>query len=320
MRAGFTNPEALLLLLLFIPIFIYYKQYIDKKKKVSMKFSSSHILKESLNKKTQRKLWFRQHLPFILSVLTIFFLIIAISDPYIPLKGVKKGVNVVLAIDDSGSMAATDYKPTRLEAAKRAAEILIRSLKPKDYIGIVVFADGATTASYLTPFKDRAIEKLRNIKQKQGRTAIGDGLASAIDMATSIPNKKRIVILLSDGVNNAGSISPDEAIQYAKDSKVQVYTVGLGSEGKVVLGYDWFGNPQYAELDETTLKKIAQETGGKYFKSVNDKTLDEIYKTISKDIKREWEDTSIKDWFIYLALITQLINVYLIYIKYPIIV
>ncbi|RLI90860.1 MAG: aerotolerance regulator BatA, partial [Candidatus Altiarchaeales archaeon] len=186
-------------------------------------------------------------------------------------------------------------------------------LKEKDCAGIVIFESGATTAAYLSPYKDKVIEKLRSIKPKQGKTAIGDGLALGIDMATSIPNKKKVVVLLSDGVNNAGIISPEEAIEFAKTNKIQVYTIGLGSEEKVVLGYDWFGNPQYAELDEATLRKIARETGGKYFRSVNDKTLDEIYRNISQDIKREEEETNIKDWFFFAALITFLIYLYLRY-------
>jgi len=227
---------------------------------------------------------------------------------------------VVLAIDDSGSMQATDYKPTRLEAAKAAAKTLIKSLKPKDNVGIIVFESGATTACYLTPFKDKAIEKLEAIEPRTGRTAIGDGLALAIDMATSIPNKKKVVILLSDGVNNAGVVSPQEAIQFAKTNGVQVYTVGLGSEKPVVIGYDLFGNPQYAELDEQTLKKIAADTGGKYYKSVNEKTLDEIYARISGHIKREWEETSIKDWFFIATFIMLLVNIYIIYGKYRVVV
>jgi Ca-activated chloride channel homolog len=190
---------------------------------------------------------------------------------------------------------------------------LIRSLKPKDNVGIVIFESGATTAAYLTPFKDRAIDKLRSIAAKEGRTAIGDGLSLAVDMATSIPNKKKVVILMSDGVNNAGVISPDEAIQFAKLNKIQVYSVGMGTEGKTILGYDWMGNPQYADLDEATLQAIATQTGGKYFKSVNEKTLDEVYKNISNDIKREKEETSIKDWFFVGALILLLVELYMRY-------
>ncbi len=193
-------------------------------------------------------------------------------------------------------------------------------MQPKDNIGIVIFESGATTAAYLTPFKQKALEKLNAIQQKDGRTAIGDGLGLAIDMATSIPNKRKVVILLSDGVNNAGVISPKEAIEFAKTNNIQVHTVGLGSEEPVVLGYDFFGRPQYAELDEQTLKIIASETGGSYYKSVNENTLNEIYKSIGENIEREWEDTSIKEWFFAMALAVLLANIYLIYGKFRVVV
>ena len=313
---SFGEPERLIILLILPGLIYLYKVYKDKKKSAALKFSSVGIIKESLVRKRN----LRAHIPFILIFLAILLLMIGLADPRIPLKTTKEGVNVVLVIDDSGSMAATDYKPTRLEAAKEAAKILINSLQPKDYVGIVIFESGATTACYLTPFKEKAIEKLMAIKQREGRTAIGDGLSLGIDMATSIPNKKKVIILLSDGVNNAGVVTPDEAIEFAKTNKIQVYTVGMGSEKPVILGYDFFGNPQYAELDEATLKKIAKETGGKYYKSVNEHTLGEIYKNIGENIEREWEQVSIKDWFFAAALIILLINVYIIYGKYRIVV
>jgi len=122
-----------------------------------------------------------------------------------------------------------------------------------------------------------------------------------------------VVILLSDGVNNAGVITPEEAVQFARANDIQVYTIGMGSRDKVMLGYDWFGRPQYAELDEATLKFIAQNTDGKYFKSVDDKTLDQIYRNISQHIKREPEETNIKDWFFLAALVVFLIQLYLRY-------
>ena len=190
---------------------------------------------------------------------------------------------------------------------------IIESLKEKDHIGIVIFESGATTAAYLTPYKEKAIEKLESIKLRDGKTAIGDGLSLGIDMATSIPNKKKVVILLSDGVNNAGVISPAESILFAKNNKIQVYSIGLGSEEPVILGYDWFGNPQYSQLDEATLQTIAQETSGKYFKSIDSETLNRIYKNISDDIKREKEETNIKEWFFILALILILTEIYLKY-------
>ncbi len=305
-----------LILLFLLPLIVYlYRDYVKKRKSAALRFSSIKTLKLVSPKKN-----IRLHLPFVLILFAICLIILGLADPHIPRKTLKEGVNVILVIDDSGSMAASDYKPTRLEAAKRSAESLILDLNPKDNVGIVVFESGASTVSYLTPFKDKAITKLKAIKQKQGRTALGDGLGLAVDMAASIPNKKKVIILLSDGVNNAGAVSPKEAIDFAKLNKIQVYTVGLGSVEPVVLGYDLFGNPVMAQLDEKTLKDIAKETGGTYSKSVDEDTLDEIYKNIGENIEREIEDVSIKDWFFVGALLTLLLNIYIIYGRYRIIV
>lgn len=311
MSLSFQSP-GLLWLILIVPL-VYYLYLIaeKKKKKEAIKFSHLSIVRKAMGDKRP----LRVKLLFYLILGSLMLMLIGLADPHIPLKQAKEGVNVVLVIDDSGSMQATDYKPNRLEAAKESAAILVSSLQANDHVGIVIFENGATTASYLTPFKDRALEKLKGISPREGKTAIGDGLGLAIDMATSIPNKKKVVILLSDGVNNAGVISPEEAIQFAKANKIQVYAIGMGSEGNVVLGYDWFGNPQYAELDESTLKAIAEQTGGAYFKSVDEKTLDDIYKSISDDIKREKEPTSIKDWFFGSAIMLLLVEIYLRYGK-----
>jgi Ca-activated chloride channel family protein len=307
--AGFQNPVLLWFLIAIPVIFYLYLLASRKKKKAAIKFSNLAVIRKAMGEKKLR----RTDVLFYIALLALTLMIIGMADPHIPLEQTKEGVNVVLVIDDSGSMQADDYKPTRLEAAKSSAKILIESLKPNDHIGIVLFENGATTASYLTPFKDRALEKLMAVRPREGKTALGDGLSLAIDMATSIPNKKKVIILLSDGVHNAGVISPAEAVQFAKTNKIQVYTIGMGSEGKTILGYDWFGNPQYAELDEGTLKAIATETGGKYFKSVNKETLDGIYKNISEEIEREEEETSIKDWFFIAAIIVLLIEFYMRY-------
>jgi len=307
---GFTSP-LILVFLLILPICYYaYYQIKKKKKNEAIKFSNLSFIKSVLGDKKKSK---RNDVLFYLTLGAIGLMIIGFAIPHIPLKQTKEGVNAVLVLDVSGSMQAEDYHPNRLEAAKNSAEILLKSLKEKDPSGIVIFETGATTAAYLSPYKDKVIEKLRDIQIKEGATAIGDGLSLGIDMATSIPNKKKVVILLSDGVNNAGVISPDEAIQFAKQNKIQVHTIGMGSEEPVVLGYDWFGRPQYAELDEDTLKKIAAETGGQYFKSVDSKTLDEIYKNIGQEIKREKEETNIKEWFFLTALVLLLIELSLRY-------
>ncbi|WP_421909664.1 VWA domain-containing protein [Methanolacinia petrolearia] len=307
---GFYSPEWLLGLLILPVCWYYIRNSAKKRKQEAMVFSRVSFLKSALGDVSKSK---RPRILVILILAAVGFIFIGLADPHIPLEQTKEGVNVVLVIDDSGSMQATDYSPNRLEAMKSAAEELINDLDPKDYVGIVVFESGASTASYLSPDKDSVIENLENIMEKDGATAIGDGLSLGIIMADSIPNRKKVVILLSDGVNNAGVISPDEAIQFAKDSDIQVFTIGMGSEQPVVMGYDWFGNPQYAELDEATLKEIADETGGKYFKSVDDQTLNEIYSNINSEIKREKEDTSIAYLFFIGTLVLLLAEIYIRY-------
>ena len=309
---GFDNQHILIFLLVIPVLFYLYNKVLTKKKKSAIKFSNLSYIKSALGDKKKTK---RDSLLFYISITVIALMVIGFADPHIPLEQTKEGVNVVLVIDNSGSMQAKDYPPNRLESAKKSAEILLNSLQPKDNAGIVTFETGATTAAYLSPYKDKVIEKLRDILPREGKTAIGDGLSLGIDMATSVPNKQKVVILLSDGVNNAGVITPGEAIAFAKSNDIQVYTVGLGSENRVVLGYDFFGRAQYAELDESTLKAIAENTGGKYFKSINSETLDSIYKNISQDIKREQEDTSVKDWFFAVSLGLFFVQIYIRYGK-----
>jgi Ca-activated chloride channel family protein len=297
---GFYHPGWLILLPALPLLYAWYIRETRRKKQEAMVFSHIGFMKTALAGRTGSM---RPRMLFFLSLATLGCLITGLADPHIPLEQTKEGVNVILVMDVSGSMLATDYKPTRLESAKQSAEILLRQLDDKDFTGIITFESGATSAAYLSPEKERVIGKLRAIEPKEGSTAIGDGLALAIDMADSIPNRKKVVILLSDGVNNAGVISPAQSTQFAKDKGIQVFTIGLGSEQPVILGYDWFGSPQYATLDEDTLRTIATETGGQYFRSVNDRTLSDIYANLNKEIKREKEETSIKDVFFLAGLL-----------------
>ena len=227
-----------------------------------------------------------------------------------------QGVNVALVIDQSGSMQAEDYKPNRLEAAKVSAQVFVESLEPEDRAGIVVFSDGASTVSYLTDMRGRTVEDLKNIQLKQGRTAIGDGLTLSIDMVTSVLSDKKVIILLSDGKNNAGVVSPQEAIEFAKAKEIQVYTVGVGSDDNVVIGRDFYGRAVYAELDEEMLKTIAKETGGKYYRSVDENTLNDIYKQLSEVIERKNLESDTRLWFIMIALILGAVEFYLRNVKY----
>tara|TARA_B100000029_G_scaffold105222_1_gene95863 strand:+ start:934 stop:1884 length:951 start_codon:yes stop_codon:yes gene_type:complete len=296
--------------------FFLYRFYTRSKKSNSLKFSNLQLVKSSLSTQSQ----IRKHLPFILILIAVALIIIGLADPRIPLENIKEGVNVVLVLDGSGSMAASDYLPTRLESAKNAAEILIDSLEPNDHAGIVLFESGATTVSYLTPFKDKTIDDLQAIRQRDGATAIGDGLVLGIDMANSIPNKKKVVILLSDGDHNAGVVTPSEAVQYALQKKIQIHTIGMGSEEPVLLGTNIYGNPLYAELNEAELMAIAGAANGKYYKSIDNDSLSEIFEDISDDIERELEQVSIKDYFFVAAAVILAANIYIVYGKYKIVI
>ena len=307
---GFYEPAWLVVLLVIPALAGVYYYVIRKKKKEAIAFSRIAFVKSALGDLQKSR---RAHILFIITLVAIGLLVLGLADPRIPLEQTKEGVNVILVMDDSGSMQANDYKPTRLEAAKSAAEQLVRSLDPKDSAGVILFESGATTVAYLSQDKDRVLQKIAAISQRNGETAIGDGLALAVDMAQSDPNRKSVIILLSDGVNNAGVLTPEESVALAKSAGIPVYTVGLGSTTPVVLGYDWLGNPQYAQVDEATLKSIADETGGKYYKSVDEKTLGQVYAGLGPNIVHQKEDTSIKDWLIAAALVLLCVEIYLRY-------
>ncbi len=290
----FGNIEYLWygIILIVSLLLIYYFKF-RKKKFDSMKLSTTKILNKTIRKKT-----IKENLISIFILLSLFSLFISLSDPMMRLSGEKEGVNVVLVIDSSGSMQAQDFQPDRISSAKESAVKFIEQLGSKDNVGIVSFSDSTRIVSFLTNDKERAIEKTKSITAGGG-TAIGDGLAMGVDMVTSIPNKKKLVIFLSDGEQTAGQISIDDAILYAQSEEVNVYTIGVGSEGSVIIGYDWFGRPQYANLDEESLKKIALSTNGEYFKATNSLTLEEIYEKLPEEIKKEKELQSIDIWFIW---------------------
>lgn len=307
--AGFESAYLLAFLVCMPALYVLYRRVLARKKRAAMQFSSLSYIKSAIGTKGRG----RDSIMFYLTMGAIALMIVGFAGPHIPLEQTQEGVNVILVIDTSGSMRATDYTPNRLEAAKSAAQTLLSSLKDNDGVGIVTFENGATTAAYLSPYKDRVSSKLDAIRISDGRTAIGDGLSLGVDMATSIPNKKKVIILLSDGVNNAGVISPSEAIAFASLNDIQVHTIGMGSEQQVVFGYDVFGRPQYAELDEATLRAIAVQTGGEYFKSVNTETLDSIYRDIGDELEREEQETDIREWFFAFALALIAVQLYVRY-------
>ena len=297
---GFVQPLWLLGLLI-IPVLILYALSAEKKRrKQALQFSRVSIARAAMNGHNRVQ---RPTILLAILLCAIALIFIGLADPQIPLEHTTEGVNVVLVMDISGSMEAGDYQPTRLEAAKEASVSLIHQLDPKDAVGVVTFESGAASAAYISPNHNRVIDKIKRIEGKTGSTAIGDGLALGIDMVLSLPNNHRVIILLSDGENNAGYISPEDAMALAKENNIQIYTVGIGSETPVLLGYDWFGRPQYTSLDEETLRLLADETGGTYVRSVDEHTLDAIYQSLPDSFERETEETGIGYLFFILAIL-----------------
>ena len=313
MEFGFISA-LLLFLLIPVLIFVYYK-YNSNKKESILKFSSLKMIKKI---DVKRNL-IRKHIPFVLVIIILSLIIIALANPQIVTIGVEKGINLGIVLDGSESMAATDYKPTRLEAAKNAVNSLVTKISEKNNVGIVLFETGAGTISYLTPVKEKTLSSISSIQQGTGATAIGDGLSLGIDMVSSILEKKRVIVLLSDGIQNSGLISPEQAIQYAIKNNVQIHTIGMGSENPVYLRDDIYGEPQYAELDEDTLRNISSSTGGSYFKSLNEQTLNEIIVDLSSNMEYETELSTIRDWFIGSAIGVLVLDMYIIYGRYRIV-
>ena len=313
MEFGFINALFLFLLIPLL-IFIYYR-YNSNKKESILKFSSLKIIKKTDVKKHV----IRKHIPFILAIIILSLAIIALANPQIVTAGMQKGINLGIVLDGSESMAASDYKPTRLEAAKDAVNSLVEKTSGKNNVGVVLFETGASTISYLTPVKEKTLNSISLIQQGNGATAIGDGLSLGVDMVSAILDKKRTIILLSDGIQNSGLVSIEQATQYAVINNVQVHTIRIGSEKPVYIRDDIYGEPQYAELDENALKNISNSTGGSYFKSLDEQTLNEIALELSSNIEYETELSTIRDWFIGSAIGLLLLNMYIIYGKYRII-
>ncbi|MCP4521302.1 MAG: VWA domain-containing protein [Cytophagales bacterium] len=254
-------------------------------------------------------------IPDLFLGLCFFFALIALARPQKSNEEVERwseGIDIMLSIDISGSMDGMDLKPNRLESAKQTAEEFIDG-RFQDRIGLVLFAGEAFSKSPLTTDYEMLKEQVRDVNfeeiAKDG-TAIGTSLAVSIKRMEQSKAKSKVIILLSDGDNTAGNIDPLTAAQLAYSFNIKVYTIGVGRKGKVpynVKGRDFFGRVvsqiQYADnsFDETTLKKIASITEGKYFRATNNQSLREIFKTIDQYEKTEIKENrykSVKDYYL----------------------
>ena len=231
-----------------------------------------------------------RHAPFVLRTIALCLIIIAIARPRSSSKIDKidtEGIDIVLAMDVSTSMLARDFKPDRISAAKDIAVEFI-ALRPSDRMGIVVFAGEAYTQCPLTTDRATLINLMKEVETGliTDGTAIGNGLATAIARMSSSDAKSRVVILLTDGVNNTGEVAPMTAAEIAKTYGVRVYTIGVGANGMAPYPVmtPWGPDVQQmeVEIDEPLLKDIAAQTGGRYFRATDNTKLAEIYSEINR--------------------------------------
>uniref|UniRef100_UPI004049737F vWA domain-containing protein n=1 Tax=Gelidibacter sp. TaxID=2018083 RepID=UPI004049737F len=292
----FLNKEFFWLLLA-LPLAIVW--YIFKHKLQSAELKMSTIKGFKLTNSWLPKL---KHLLFALRLIALALLIVAMTRPRTVDVSSKtkttRGIDIVMAIDVSASMLAKDLLPNRLEALKKVAGEFIKG-RPNDRIGIVEYAGESYTKTPITSDKAIVLRSLSDVRYNtiiEGGTAIGSGLATAVNRLKDSKAKGKVIILLTDGVNNSGFIDPKIASELAVEYDIKTYTIGLGTNGMALspVGILPNGSFQYAriqvEIDETLLKEIAKATGGKYFRATNNKKLQEIYNEINKLEKTEVEE------------------------------
>ncbi len=280
----FANPGMFYLLILLIPVAGYYI-YKHKNSQASIKVSSFMGLNTNIGMRN-----YLQHLLIVLRLLALALLITAMARPQVTNRWETvdtEGIDIVIALDISSSMLAEDFKPNRLEASKDVA-IKFVSGREADRLGLVVFSGESFTQCPLTTNHATLINLFRDIKSGmiEDGTAIGLGLGTAINRLKSSDAKSKVVILLTDGVNNKGQISPVMAAELAKTFGIRVYTIGVGSHGMAPYPFQTPYGTHYrnveVEIDEQVLKDIARETDGKYFRATDTKALQRIYKEIDK--------------------------------------
>ncbi len=283
----FANP-GFLWLLMIVPFLAFWFFEIRKKDQATLKISSIKPFKKSVSILPKLK-----PLLYVLRLTALSLLIIALARPRN--VGVSKrskttrGIDIVLAIDVSASMLARDLKPNRLEALKHVAERFVNE-RPNDRIGLVVYAGESFTKVPITTDKRIVINAIRNLHwgELEGGTAIGMGLGSAVNRLKDSKAKSKVIILLTDGVNNTGFVDPRTATELAKNLGIKVYTIGLGTNGMALfpVAKDINGKLKFeyakVEIDENLLKYIAKQTGGRYFRATSNKSLKAIYDEINK--------------------------------------
>ena len=289
----FINTEFFFLLLIPIALFIWYF-FKSKKNTSEIIFSDLHSLEKIKTIKNQLI-----HLPHLFKICALILLIIALARPQSSTnweESTTEGSDIILSLPISGSMLAEDLKPNRLEASKEVAMDFI-SKRANDRVGLVIFSGESFTQCPLTTDHNVLINLFKDVKSGmvEDGTAIGMGLATAVNRLKESDAISKVIILLTDGVNNKGVVAPFTAAEIAKKFGIRVYTIGVGTEGYAPYPFQTPFGIQYqdveVQIDEETLQNIATVTDGKYFRATNNSKLKEIYKDIDKLEKSKIEVT-----------------------------
>jgi Ca-activated chloride channel family protein len=292
----FENP-AWFWLLLVIPLFIAWYVIRRKESQVPVKFSTTSAFSAS-------SFWGKvKHIMFAAKILAWISLTIAMTRPRTVdvTTDIKKtrGIDIVMSIDISASMLAKDFRPNRMEVVKEVASEFVEN-RPNDRIGLVVFSGESYTKTPVTSDRTIVQNTLKDISYSseiEGGTAIGMGLATAVNRLKDSEAKGKVIILLTDGVNNTGFIEPKTAADLAIEYDIKIYSIGVGSMGYALspVAIDRNGEFQYrntkVEIDEDLLQEISKATGGQYFRANNEDKLKSIYEEINKLEKTEIKET-----------------------------
>ena len=289
----------ILYFLMIIPLLMVWYWFKGIKNEPSINYSSLRIF-NSIPPNWKERL---RHLPFILRCLAVGLLIIALARPQSFSSGENiytEGIDIAMVLDISGSMLAEDFKPNRLDAAKSVIDEFVQG-RSTDRIGLVIFSREAFTQGPLTIDYSVMRNLLKEIKSGmiEDGTAIGNAIANGVNRLKDSDAKSRVIILLTDGINNAGEVNPVSAAQIAKTFGIRIYTIGVGTRGEAPYPVQTPFGLKYqmvpVEIDETVLKEISSLTNGQYFRATNNKTLSRIYSEIDKMEKTRVEITSYRN-------------------------
>ncbi len=281
----FHSPAYLFLLLLLIPVIGWYIWRLRDAQATLRLSGTSELARQPKS----LRVWLI-HVPFALRVATVALVSVALARPQLSNRWQSQsteGIDIMMALDVSGTMLAEDLKPNRLEAAKEVATNFVIN-RPNDNIGLVVFAGESFTQCPLTTDHAVLVNLFQSVKFGliEDGTAIGLGLANSVNRMKDSPTKSKVIILLTDGSNNRGEITPQTAAEIAKTFGIRVYAVGVGSHGQARVPVQTPYGTQYmmmdSEFDEVTLRSIAQVTGGEYFRATDNKSLKNIYEKIDQ--------------------------------------